>query len=171
MLQGHPIIAGNSLRPIMLKAEPDTFAYIQGPFCKLANVCCRPAASLAADTLPVATSLTCAGFSFQVSPCPNIRDKVTWIVSQSFWKVLAKKPKRTLVDMFTDDMGGSLIVPPSLDAASFKAAQFDAYVRAIDTWNTVDGTQRERIPSKKKTVLADAAMLSRWETDIFSKTG
>ena len=160
-IQGHALSAANSLRPFMLKAESRTYEFLGGPFCAFVRRALLSAESKD-DRLPAdAASVTPAqeGFSFGKALCPNVRDKVSWFPTDSVWKLQIRKPKAVL-KKYEDEQGRSLRVSLGLCDIEYQQAQSDAYIRAVDTWNSVDGTKRDRIR-----VRPDTNMSARWSSD------
>ena len=87
---------------------------------------------------------TPAPFTFEQEAMPNIQGKVAWVPCKRGWKVGVKKPRRKISD-YKDYNGQTLIIDTSLTPEEFEESKREAYFRAIDTWNKVDGTNRTRI--------------------------
>ena len=79
-----------------------------------------------------------AQFHFSSSLTPNIRDKVHWNPTGHSWDILLRKN--------TASPSESYAVDPLLDKRSYDEAKAAAYLRAVQTWNELDGSSRFRIP-------------------------
>jgi len=80
-----------------------------------------------------------AAFHFSGCPTPNIREKVCWSPCQHAWLVSLTKPKSPLKETFS--------VNPELSAAMYDEEKSAQYLRAIQSWNAMDGSSRHRIPA------------------------
>jgi len=78
------------------------------------------------------------GFQFCASPTPHIRDKVQWNPMKHSWEILVKKAKVALPGQFRVD--------PDLSAALYDEEKVAVYRRAVEAWNSMDGSARHRIP-------------------------
>ena len=85
-----------------------------------------------------------APFTLPPSPMPNIRGKVSWVPSSFAWRVEITKPRK-VIPPYVDMDGRTLRVDRLLPRGEYESAKKDAYERAIETWNAVDGSTRHRI--------------------------
>ena len=81
---------------------------------------------------------TLGGFHISANPTQNIRDKVSWNPMTHSWEVLLKKAKGSPKQQF--------VVDPDLASSSYEKAKAAAYHDAIAAWNSLDGSNRHRIP-------------------------
>ena len=87
-----------------------------------------------------------APFQTSALELPNIRGKLTWCCSVHAWKLEILRPRRPW-KQHVDISGETLFVNSTLTAQEYRAAKLDAYIRAVRTWNELDGSKRHRIPS------------------------
>jgi hypothetical protein len=131
----------NTLRPIVVKVDESSVAFLSRtlPNILKTQLGCETSSSAPADG--TASPTVCGN-----RPTPNIREKVTWVPHQYAWRVELKKPRRR-IEPYADLNGATLRVEKMLPKFQFAAAKFDAYSRAISTWNELDGSSRLRIPA------------------------
>ena len=88
---------------------------------------------------PTTTSSKPAGFVFNSCYTPNVRDKVAWVPEKNAWQLYVKHP--------TDDSETrQFVVNPDQPSDDYEQQKTDAYCRAVNAWNRLDGTKRHRIP-------------------------
>ena len=134
----------NNGRVCVLQVDDECIKFILGFLLPLAET--KWAHSQSGAATPQEHEKPTAAFSFSTSCTPNIRDKVSWEPVRHGWKLSIKKPRAKL-QPFTDQSGKSLLVDPLLDLAVYAAEKKDKYLKAIETWNAVDGSSRDRIPA------------------------
>jgi len=78
-----------------------------------------------------------SAFQLGANCAPNLRDKVTWNVTQHAWKVQVKKPSAVPRHFFAVD--------PLLNAADYGEQKVAMYWEAVKHWNLCDGSNRLRI--------------------------
>jgi hypothetical protein len=162
-VHGHVLRAVNSLRPFLMKADDNTWGFLQGPFVAFVKHVFEQATEDDGPSADGETIQAVSGFSFGEASCPNIRDKVIWCPGDCAWKISVRKTSKALRPG-TDSSGNSFRVDPCLPEEEYKAALSDAYHRAIDTWNEADGSNRERIRTRFANP-EDARMFARWCSD------
>ena len=70
---------------------------------------------------------------------PNIREKILWNPTAHAWIVYIKHPKQPIpADKYAAD--------PNESVEEYEAQNNAAYWRAVEAWNTLDGTKRHPIP-------------------------
>ena len=137
----------NSGRECVILVDEDCTKFIKGFLLPLAAAQ-TSALSQSGAVTPKGQKPETAGasFSFSSTCTPNIRDKVSWDPMMHGWKMSIKKPHAKL-QPFMDESGNSLRVDPSLTVTAYAAEKNEKYLKAIETWNAVDGSTRERIPT------------------------
>jgi len=127
----------NLLRPCVLRVDENTVTFLQ-------TVVARSARSQAlSQPDPIAPPV--APFHFEEQLMHNYRGKVAWTPSEHTWTLFIAKPKKQIVPA-CDLNNKTLRVEKSLPPKQYEAAKFHAYVRALQTWNALDGSNRLRIP-------------------------
>ena len=133
-----PITMLNVPRPITLMVNESLVQFVQKVIAPNVSV-------LAPSQQAVRTAAKPAQFSFGPEDMPNIPGKVVWVPCKRGWKVSVKKPRQD-VDEYKDCQGQTLIIDSSLSPEEFEESKGEAYLRAIDTWNKIDGSTSARIP-------------------------
>ena len=113
------------------------------------------------ETVASESTDTFASFQFCASPTPNIRDKVQWNPMKHCWEILVKKPKGALRGRFRVD--------PELSAALYDEEKVAAYRRAVEAWDSVDGSTRHRISSPGHAVSCNVVTWSGSELQLSSE--
>ena len=85
------------------------------------------------------SSQTSTSFHFSQNDTPNVQDKLWWSPEQSEWKLSIQE--HYLAEPFT------FVVPVGTHSTEdqFQAEKRKQYLRAVDKWNTEDGSKRARI--------------------------
>ena len=133
-----PITMLNVPRPITLMVNESLVQFVQKVIAPNVSV-------LAPSQQAVKIEATPAPYTFEKEDMPNIQGKVVWVPKMHGWKVGVRKP-RLMISEYNDCTGQTLIIDTSLSPEEFEERKGEAYLRAIDTWNKVDGTNRARIP-------------------------
>ena len=144
---GHNVTCINHASRMVLKLDAATAQFISDWVVPLVN---KMALSQALPTSlsDAGACGTLANFQMIASPTPNIRDKVQWNPSRHIWEIVVKKSKGGEVD------AGQFRVDTTLSPVLYEQEKKEAYRRAIDTWNQLDGSTRHRIGDSKCGVLA-----------------
>ena len=100
-------------------------------------------------------------WQFKQNVTPNIRDKISWQVDKSAWKVKAKKTIKSEKCQVLFEVDASLT---GRDFLTMKAGQ---YRLAIKEWNAKDHTTRARI---KEPLLSPDGEISKWSMPHQSKS-
>ena len=138
---GHQVRCLNHTARMVLELDAKTEDFIMAWMVPLVR-------ELAHEVGPPATVPACpgpqcstpeAGFRFSANMTPNIRDKLCWNPLAHAWTVSLVKPKGTPTESFAVDA--------ALPTEDFEEAKSAAYRRAIETWNRLDGSNRQRIPA------------------------
>ena len=162
-VHGHVLRAVNSLRPFLIKVEDSTCEFLQGPFAAFVKLVLQETTEHVRPSADGKIIQAVSGFSFGDASCPNIRDKVVWCPGDCGWRITLRKPSKVL-RAGTDLSGNSLRVDRHLPESKYIVAVADAYRRAIETWNEVDGSKRERIRARSAKP-EDGRMFARWKSD------
>ena len=133
-----PITMVNVPRPIILLVNASLVQFLEKVLAPNVSV-------LAPSQQSVKIEATPAPYTFEKEDMPNIQGKVVWVPKMHGWKVSVRKP-RLMISDYKDCKGQTLIIDTSLSPEEFEERKGEAYLRAIDTWNKVDGTNRARIP-------------------------
>lgn len=137
---GFNVFCLNHAARMVLKLDRATAKFISAWVVPLVRELARSQAQCPSSPESVASisTDTVAGFQFCASTTPNIRDKVQWNPLKHLWEILLKKPKGAL--------SGQFRVDPGLSAALYEEEKVVSYHRAIEAWNSHDGSTRHRIP-------------------------
>jgi len=180
---GFRLTALNSLRQKCLKLDAATHKFIEGYFPEAVLAFCKAKSNDRQTPSALSQQSTTPVFSFTTVETPPIRDKVVWLPQTHTWKLILKRaPPGT--DSLRDETGKALNVNPHLQLAEYRAAKKEAYERAKQAWNKLDGSTRYRISgatrnqeeeeaahSQQAQTTADAipdgvgSMHSRWNED------
>jgi hypothetical protein len=138
---GYSVNCLNHTTRMVLKVDQQTVTFITGwivPLVrKLAHSQAMKPSGSESTTEESPTSL--AGFHFQASPTPNIRDKVCWNPSIHAWKLVLHKTK-------DGKISSNFCVEPNLPADKYEKERIAEYWNAVEAWNRMDGSKRVRIP-------------------------
>ena len=130
----------NDARKMVLRLDDDTVKFINGWMVPLLRETARSQDSQERKPTEAAEAPgQLAQFHFSAPSTPNIRDKVLWNPTAHSWEILLKQNKAPLKEKCGVD--------PLLDKQSYEEAKAAAYLRAIETWNRLDGSSRHRIPT------------------------
>ena len=142
VVAGHKLCMLNTLRPCVILLNDAARVFFQSDFVKNWG-------DMAPSQQEVAPPAKAAPFHFDDQRMPNIRGKVVWTPQTHTWQVDICKPKQHIMPGF-DFNGVSLAVQVHLKPEKYGAAKYDAYVRAILTWNSADGSSRRRINAGRR---------------------
>ena len=142
VVAGHKLVMLNTLRPCVILLNDAARVFFQSDFVKTWG-------DMAPSQQEVAPPAKAAPFHFDDQRMPNIRGKVVWTPQTHTWQVDICKPKQHIMPGF-DYNGVSLAVQVHLKPEKYGAAKYDAYVRAIITWNSADGSSRRRINAGRR---------------------
>ena len=140
---GFPVLCVNHKNYIAFKVDDATVAFILGWMLPLVKgIMDKPhqvAKPRELTSHPTTTSSKPAGFVFNSCYTPNVRDKVAWVPEKNAWQLYVKHP--------TDDSETrQFVVNPDQPSDQYEQQKTDAYCRAVNAWNRLDGTKRHRIP-------------------------
>ena len=137
----HSLVCLNSSQKISLKLERPTIKFISEYMVALARRVIQEVAE--GGRLCPESVGSQAAFHFQASVTPNLRDKVTWDVTNSSWTVVWKSKGKKGKTRNTR----SLPVDPSLSSEDFQAEKVRQYSAAVALWNAEDKSARSKVPT------------------------
>jgi hypothetical protein len=88
-----------------------------------------------------------ANFHLVPGSTPNIRDKVSWSPGTHSWKLYVHGIKTKQL--------GCFVVDRKLSAKMYEEEKIAMYGRAIETWNRLDASKRQRIQLTREGVCQD----------------
>ena len=135
------LICVSTVKKIHLKLEPGTIVFINKYIVplvvdiihKMANH--EPISAASSNKAKAPFSLTC-------SSTPGCRDKVTWKPEQCCYCVTPKLADKT------QPMIEGVVIPLSLSHAEYVATKEREFWKSATMWNTLDRSNRERIPEE-----------------------
>ena len=140
----HKLTVMNCLRPKVLKLDNDTATFIAEFVSKqLTNSCDQEAPSQPAMRVPK------SDLHVDESLTPNKRNKVVWDSLIHSWTLHVAKPTNNEHWGKHKDHNGMSLSISSIDnerePETYQKAKVQAYLRAIEAWNLLDGSKRHRI--------------------------
>ena len=140
----HNVVCLNHKGKLAIKLDTETVKFIAEWIVPLVEVVAHsqmPEApvSVQIESKPPGAACELAAFHFLADATPNIRDKVLWQPQTHSWKVALRQPIRDLTDAF--------FVDKQLGSCEYEQEKVAAYWRAVDAWNSCDGSKRNRIPT------------------------
>ena len=132
----------NTKRRTVLKLEPKTVKFISEWMLPLIVKASTGNLAPSQATAPMVEGKPASeGFQIAQCPTPNVRDKVVWAPMEHSWKLCVKAPKEKVKALLQE----TFEVDRKLDSTKYEEAKVRKYWRAIEVWNTVDGSNRHRI--------------------------
>lgn len=148
---GHKITCVNLAQKIALKVDARSHAFLAEYVEPLMRNVIRQLAKNSKHEKAFVGSSPPAPFSFDRSPMPNIRDKLTWDPMKFAWKVMTRDAKGKGSTVF-------LTVDRDLASKPFADMKTTKYREAVQLWNGSDKSTRQRIPDLLPVVPAVAVV-------------